>query len=528
MTDRNILEQIEKLIDIGIALSNERDSEILLEKILFCAKSITGADGGTLYRIEGDHIVTAIIHSESLKLYFGGTSGKRVNLAKLPLYLDDGSVNLGHVVCSSYHNKSVVNIADVYLTSDDFDFSGPKEFDRQYNYRTRSLLTVPLKNHKDDVIGVLQLINALESASGTVVGFNDISQKMTTAMAAQAAIVLTQQQLIFELEKLFQSLVKLVATAIDQKSPYTGAHSRRVPALTMMLAEAVHEIDYGCFKDFKLSDEDRNELEVAAWLHDCGKITTPEFVMDKATKLETIFDRIELIETRFEILKRDQEILLLKQKVAAMEAGQAWHRQLEDEFHQSINRIEADLVFIRRANFGSESMSADDQARIRALSSLSWRLGGKTLPLLLDDEVYNLSILRGTLTKEEREIINSHIIATIAMLKAIEFPKHLKNVPEFAGGHHERMDGQGYPNGLRREQMSVQARMMGIADVFEALMDPDRPYKNGKKLSEALAILKNMKENGHIDPDLYEVFIEKKIYKKYADEFVATEQIDLA
>lgn len=528
MTDQNILEQIEKIIDIGIALSNEHDAEILLEKILLCAKSITGADGGTLYRIEGDHIVTAIIHSDSLKIFLGGSSGKQVNMVKAPLYLEDNSLNLSHVVCLSYHNKCVVNISDVYLAAENFDFSGPKEFDRQYNYRTKSLLTIPLKNYKDDVIGVLQLINALEPVSGKVIGFNDISQKMTTAMAAHAAIVLTQQQLIFELEKLFQSLVKLIATAIDQKSPYTGAHSRRVPALTMMLAEAVHEIDHGCFKDFKLKDVDRNELEVAAWLHDCGKITTPEYVMDKATKLETIFDRIELIETRFEILKRDKEIILLKQRIEAMESGQSWDRQLEKEYHQSIQQIEADLDFIRYANIGSESMSDEDQARIRFLSGLCWRLGNETLPLLSDDEVYNLSILHGTLTKEEREIIKSHIVSTISMLNAIEFPKHLKNVPEFAGGHHERMDGKGYPNGLRREQMSVQARIMGLADIFEALMDPDRPYKKGKKLSEALAILRNMKDHGHVDPDLFDVFMEKKIYRKYADEYVAVEQIDVS
>ncbi|CAG1022512.1 Cyclic di-GMP phosphodiesterase [Methylococcales bacterium] len=527
MSDRGIIQQIDKLIDIGIALSNERDKEILLEKILLSAKAITGADGGSLYRIEGSDICAAIIHSDGLKIHLGGCSGMPVKMAKVPLYLDNGAINLSHVVSYAYHSQRAVNIPDVYDPNDDFDFSGPREFDQTYHYRTKSLLTIPLKNHKDDVIGVLQLINAMDSETGQVIEFDDISQKMTTAMASQAAIVLTQQQLIGDLEKLFQSLVKLVATAIDQKSPYTGAHSRRVPVITMMLAEAVHEIDHGCFKDFCLSDADRYELEIASWLHDCGKITTPEFVMDKSTKLETIFDRIELIETRFEIVKRDLEIEKLKRQVAAIENGVALDEEVERHFQRQIAQLEDDLAFIRRVNIGAEFMSEQDQARIKALSSQVCRFGQQDRPLLSDDEAYNLSISRGTLTQEERQVINHHIVATIEMLKTIDFPKHLKNVPEFAGGHHERMDGKGYPNGLRREQMSVQARIMGIADIFEALMDSDRPYKKGKRLSEALSILKNMKENGHIDPDLYDVFMEKKVYKAYADNYVPAEQIDV-
>jgi HD-GYP domain-containing protein (c-di-GMP phosphodiesterase class II) len=527
MSDQTVIEQLEKLIDIGIALSNENNGDTLLEKILLYAKSLTGADGGTLYRIEGDSIQIAIIHSESLNLHLGGSSGQQVTLGKVPLYLSDGSNNLSNIVCYSYHHKTPVNVQDVYVANEHFDFSGPKQFDGQYQYRTKSLLTIPLMNHKSEVIGVLQLINARSPQTGETVEFDVISEKMATAMASQAAIVLTQQQLIDDLENLFQSLIKLIATAIDQKSPYTGAHSRRVPVLTMMLAEAVHETQHGCFKDFSLTDADRYELEIAAWLHDCGKITTPEFVMDKSTKLQTIFDRIALIETRFEVLKRDKEIAMLKQKLACLENEQPWDKQMDQQFCQSIAQIEDDLAFLKQSNVGAESMSAEDQARVQVLTRSSWEMGNQTLPVLTDDEVHNLTIPRGTLTFEERQIINNHIVATIAMLNSIEFPRHLKNVPEYAGGHHERMDGKGYPLGLRREQMSVQARIMGIADIFEALMDNDRPYKKGKPLSEALAILKNMKDNGHIDPDLYDVFMEKKIYKTYADHYVAAEQIDM-
>ena len=195
---------------------------------------------------------------------------------------------------------------------------------------------------------------------------------------------------------------------------------------------------------------------------------------------------------------------------------------------ENIARLEADLAFVKRANVGAEFMSEQDQARIHAIAEQVWCMGGgQNMSLLSDDEVYNLCVARGNLTKEERDVINHHVVATIDMLKTIDFPKHLKNVPEFAGGHHERMDGKGYPRGLRREQMSVQARIMGIADIFEALMDSGRPYKKAQKLSEALAILKNMKENGHVDPDLYDVFIQKKVYKQYAEQYLPAEQIDV-
>ena len=527
MSNINILKQIDMLADISIALSAERDLDILLEKILLCAKSISSADGGSLYQIENGCIVAKIIHSDSLKIHLGGSSRRAINLPKIALFLENQEIDYSHVVCYSYHTRSVVNIQDVYDQDAQFDFSGPKEFDRHYHYHTKSLLTIPLKNHKDEVIGVLQLVNALTPDTGEIIAFDAVAQKLTMAMAAQAAVALTQQQLILDLEKLFQSLVKLVATAIDQKSPYTGAHSRRVPILTMMIADAVHDQPDGYFKDFKLSSVDRNELEVAAWLHDCGKITTPEYVMDKATKLETIFDRIELIETRFEVLKRDLEISFLRNKIQALEQGLPWQAQDEQILTEKIAQIEADLTFIKHCNIGAESMTEADQARIRALAQSRWQLAGREQPLLTNDEIQNLCIYRGTLTDEERKVINHHIIATIDMLEAIDFPSYLKKVPEFAGGHHERMDGKGYPKGLRREQMSVQARIMGLADVFEALMDTDRPYKKGKKLSEALAILQNMKDTGHIDPDLHDVFMANKIYKKYADLYVDPDQVDL-
>jgi response regulator RpfG family c-di-GMP phosphodiesterase len=277
-----------------------------------------------------------------------------------------------------------------------------------------------------------------------------------------------------------------------------------------------------------MSDKDRYELKIAGLLHDCGKITTPVHVVDKATKLQTIYDRIELVATRFEALKREAEIEMLRAKLKALEVhDEASARRAEEAFAAKIRQYDDDREFLRRTNIGSERMRAEDQARVSQIARYTWRNErGEAERFLTHDEEDNLNIAYGTLNSAEREIINHHIEATIKMLEALPWPRHLVNVPEYAGGHHERMDGKGYPKGLTREQMSVQARVMGIADIFEALTARDRPYKPGKTLSESLAILGRFKENGHIDPDLFDVFVRNKVYLRYALEFLDPEQID--
>ena len=520
-----IISKIEKLTDIGIALSVEKDISKLLETILLGAKSITNADGGTIYRVDGDIIKTEIIHSDSRtnSLRNGGTP---ISIPNIPLYLENGQPNLMNVVCYSYHNNKTINIVDAYDAAC-FDFTGTRAFDKENNYRSKSFLSIPLTNHQGEIIGILQLINAISHETKEIISFDSLAQRFAEALASHAATVLTKQQLVTDLENMFESLVKLIATAIDKKSPYTGGHCRRVPELTSMLAEAAHDTDQGYLRDFRLKDTDRYELNIAGWLHDCGKIITPEHVIDKATKLETIFDRIHLLETRFEVLKRDQEIVYLKQQLAAQQEKSDPSPELQQAFQENIAQLNNALTFIRTCNTGGEAMTDEDFARLQALKKLTWLLNDVPVPLLSDDEADNLSIFRGTLTTEERKIINNHIIVTISMLEAIKFPKHLQNVVEYAGCHHERIDGKGYPKGLCREQMSIPARAMAIADIFEALTAKDRPYKLGKKLSEAFVILKAMKEEQHIDPDLYDVFIEKKIYKKYADKFLDDFQNDM-
>jgi HD-GYP domain-containing protein (c-di-GMP phosphodiesterase class II) len=410
--------------------------------------------------------------------------------------------------------------------ADVFNFSGMVKFDQLRNYHTQSILTVPMSDHEGELVGVLQLINAKDADSGGIHAFSQTDQRFIEALAAQAAVALTHQRLIAQLEELLEALVNLINIGIDEKSPYTGRHCQFVPELTMMLAEAVHNTETGPLAAFRMNDGDRKELWLAGLLHDCGKITTPVHVVDKATKLETIFDRIAVIDTRFEVLLRDAEIAALKRKLAAG-GDAAAIAAIDTELAQLQATLREERDFIRYANIGGEGMKAEDQERVRQIGQRRWTgPDGAEQDFFDADELMNLTIKFGTLTEAERKIINNHISMSIRMLESLPWPKHLKNVPEYAGGHHERMDGKGYPRGLTKEQMSIQARLMAIADIFEALTAKDRPYKKGKMLSESLRILGHFSLNGHIDPDLFDIFIRSKIYMQFALKNMDEKQID--
>ena len=525
--------QISNMSAIGLALSKEKDMDKLLEMILLEAKRISNADGGTLYMMTDDQrLKFSIMITDSLNIHMGGTSGKEIPFYPVKLYMDDGQQNKTMIAANAGLTGDTINIPDAYKAKG-FDFAGTKAFDEKTGYRSKSFLTVPLKNHEDEIIGVLQLLNAQDIKTKEVIPFSDSVQKSVEALSSQAAVAITNKNLIKDLEVLFESFIKLIASAIDAKSPYTGGHCSRVPEITMMLAESVNEINDGPFAGIQFTDKEMYELKIAAWLHDCGKVATPEAVVDKGTKLETIYDRIHTVATRFEVLKRDEEIKYLKKQLKIQKDDSLIENQKKEALKKArtlylkrIKQQEDDKSFIEESNIGGEFMSQDRKDRVNKIASYRWKDNGSPKPFFSKDEIYNLCISRGTLTPEERKIINDHIVVTIDMLEQLPYPKHLRNVPEFAGGHHEKLDGTGYPKGLNHSEMSVQAKIMAIADIFEALTARDRPYKKGKTLSQAMRILGFMKNDAHIDTELFEVFVQEKIYLKYAEAFLNPEQID--
>ena len=525
--------QISNMSAIGLALSKEKDMDKLLEMILLEAKRIANADGGTLYMMTDDQrLKFTIMITDSLNIHMGGTSGKEIPFYPVKLYMDDGQPNKTMIAANAGLTGDTINIPDAY-TAKGFDFSGTKAFDEKTGYRSKSFLTVPLKNHEAEIIGVLQLLNAQDVKTKKVISFSDSVQISVEALSSQAAVVITNKNLIKDLEILFESFIKLIASAIDAKSPYTGGHCARVPEITLMLAKSVNEINDGPFAGVQFTDKEMYELKIAAWLHDCGKVTTPEAVVDKGTKLETIYDRIHTVATRFEVLRRDEEIKYLKKQLKIQKDDSLIENEKKEALKKArslylkrIKQQEDDKSFIEESNVGGEFMSQDRKDRVNKIASYRWKDNGSPKPFFSEDEVYNLCISRGTLTPEERKIINDHIVVTIDMLEQLPYPKHLRNVPEFAGGHHEKLDGTGYPKGLNHSEMSVQAKIMAIADIFEALTARDRPYKKGKTLSQAMRILGFMKNDAHIDTELFEVFVQEKIYLKYAEAFLNPEQID--
>ena len=525
----NIPDLLRELNEIGIALSAEKDHDRLLELILVKAMDITNSDGGTLYVCTNEKSLKfEILHNHSLAVHKGGTSGEEILLPPISLYDDEGNTNNKMVAAYAVNSAQTVNIEDAY-TNEDFDFSGTRNFDKKMGYRSTSFLTVPMTNYEHDIIGVLQLINTIDKNTNKIISFSALDQQLIESLASQAAVTITNKTLINAQKNLFDSFIQLIATAIDEKSPYTAKHCRRVPVITDMLADATNKIDRGPLKDFSMNDNEMYELNVAAWLHDCGKITTPEYVVDKSTKLETIFDRINLVDIRFEVLKRDAVITALKAIIKENKDCDDIDKELENNsaLKNRLKELDDERIEIEKYNIGGESLLDNDLKRIKELSENVYENSvGESVHLLNDNEVENLQISRGTLNRKEREIINNHVSMTIKMLESLPYPKHLKNVPEFAGCHHEKMDGTGYPNKLKGNQMSIPARMIAIADIFEALTAGDRPYKKGMSLSRALKILGRMKLENHIDPDLFDVFIDKKIYLIYAKEHLNEDQID--
>jgi HD-GYP domain-containing protein (c-di-GMP phosphodiesterase class II) len=530
LTEPQLISLFKQLTGIGISLSAEKNYDRLLEIILIKAKDMTHADGGTIYTLtEENTLKFEIMMTSSLGIHIGALSHEKNTFDDLPLFDTEGNPNTHMIATSAALSDKTIVINDEY-TNEQYDLSSSKMFDKKTGYHTKSLLTVPMTNHLNEVIGVLQLVNRLEPGTNKLIPFSKLDQHIVESLASQAAVIITNRTLSTAQKQLFDSLIQLIAKTIDEKSHETANHCRRVPIITKMLAEATCHIDIGPLKDFNMTEDEKYELEVAAWLHDCGKITTPEAVVNKATKLQGIIDGIELIDTRFEVLKRDAIIDALVTKLKQVTDKDI--NSLDDEVVQNkLDQIVRDRDVIRGSNIGSEHMRPETLEAIKEISKRQWVApSGKVENFLSEAEIEQLSITHGTLSSKERDIINNHVSVTIKILESLPYPKNLKNVPFLAGCHHERMNGTGYPRRLTKDQMPLQARMIAIADVFEALTAADRPYKKSMPLSEVLVILGRMKEDNHIDPDLFDVFMHAKIYEQFATQYLdhdALTSIDL-
>lgn len=559
-------DKLQSLVNIGLGLASQRDREALLHQILFSGKRLSGADAATLFLLGEGQVLRFALRSKD----------DRLPTMELPLYdPETGQPNERYVAVYAALRKETVRIDDA-ASETFFDMSGAKRFEAETGYRTQSMLSVPLVAASGDALGVLQLMNAIDPATGRIQPFEPELVHFVEALAAQAALAMENQRLLHEQRAMLDAMIRLIAGAIDAKSAYTGGHCERVPELALMLAEEASKTVTGPLAEFRFADEDAwREFRIGAWLHDCGKVTTPEYVVDKATKLETIYNRIHEVRTRFEVLWRDAEIARLEAVLGGADPAAA-----EAAMRARQASLQEDFAFVAGCNIGGEQMEPGQAERIARIAAETWirhfddRLGlsrGEMerraatpatpppavehlladqawhrvpraeaesyddrhrfqidVPELLYDfgEVYNLCVPYGTLTAEERFKINEHIIQTIVMLENLPLPKSMARVPEYAGTHHETLAGTGYPRKLFAGQLSVPARIMAISDIFEALTAADRPYKEAKNLSESVAILASFAERGQIDPDLFRLFLSSGVYLRYAVRYLRPEQID--
>ncbi len=504
--------KFKKIMKINLELSSELNKDKLFEMIVNLTRELTHCEAGTLYILSKDRKYLDFKIIQNSKIEINHSLMQEDSIWKsLPLYLDNGDENKNMVAVISALENRIINIEDVY-NNKTYDFEGTKEFDKKSGYKSKSMLVIPLTDHENDLIGVLQLINKTK-ISNTIIPFDHEDEEILKSLGSQAAMALTNSFLINNLEEFLNAFVETIAHAIDAKSEHTRKHITKVAKIANYIADAINK-DESIYKDIKYSENDFRQIELAALMHDVGKISMPETVIDKSTKLETMMDRIELIKERIEILKRDKEIEYLKNQIS------------KDQYESYISQFEKDLVFLQKTNIGGEFMDDEDIQRVEKLANLKYKKNGIETSLLNEDEIKNLSIRKGTLSEKEKEIMNNHAQLTLDMLSNLPFPKKYNKVLDIASNHHEKLNGKGYPRGLNEKDLSLEDRIMILADIFEALTANDRPYKKGKKLSEVFNILSTMANNKEIDSNLLRFFYENEVLIKYANEELEASQID--
>lgn len=496
-----ILESVEDILNIGIALSSEKNKNKLLEMIVSEARRITNADGGTLYLCEGNHLTFRIMQNETMNTFQGG-QGEEITIPPLPLKMENVSA-----YAAITHQS--VNIPNVYQ-AEQFDFSGPKKFDEATGYHTLSMLVIPLENHEEEVIGVLQLINARDENKKPI-PFAIHFDKVISSLASQAAIFLTNMNLLNDIENLFNSFVEVMATAIDSRTPYNANHTRRVALLAGELAKAVNRTAEGKWAEAYFNEDEVAQLVMAGWLHDIGKITTPLEVMNKATRIEK---NLELVMQRFDYIYSSTKARYLEKKLALMEANeQKALEELENWWKEESAFIEYAREFVLKVDNPGTFVDKETVEKIYEIASRTFiDHFNVEQPWLRKEEVICLSVSKGTLTSEERQIMEDHVVLTGKMLEKIPFTKKLRNVPFFAAIHHEHLNGNGYPNGLAGDEIPIEGRILALVDVFDALTASDRPYKKALPLEQALKILGFMVKDGELDGDLLEIFINDRLW----------------
>ena len=529
--------EISDLTAIGKALGTGKDIHTLLEMILSIARRLTHADGGTLYLVDkkNRYLTFHVMFNDSLNIKESGTTTR---MPHVNLYLEDGSPNLSNISSHAYHTGEIVNIRDVYQTRV-FQFDGTRKFDRALNYKSRSMVVIPMKNHEDRIIGILQLINAIEPASKKIIPFGRDVQEKAAALANQASVILTQQKLIHEMKDLFEAFIQAIAVSIDEKSKHTGGHVQRVTELCLLIAEQINR-DQTDFKDVYLTEEQIDELRIAALMHDTGKITTPDHIINKATRLETVYDRFELIKTRWDLFKINKKLKAAQAKLAILDPSAASNRhvthnrqtkrqflRIDQECQRQIDKLDRQLSCLSKINTSRSGLSDDQLHELTDIYNQSETVFDKRTPYLTPGEYEFLSVAKGTLTSEERSIVNSHASITEKMLSKLPWPQKLSNVPVIAGAHHEKLDGTGYPKQRNKADLNLQARILAISDIFEALSARDRPYKKPLSLSQTRIILEKMGEKGLLDNRIITLLFSTQIHQTYARTHLCGDQMDL-
>ncbi|MCF7858627.1 MAG: HD domain-containing protein [Candidatus Cloacimonetes bacterium] len=508
-----LIRQIKALTNIGIAISGEKDINNFFKLVLDEAMRFTNADGGTIYTLSEDkqHLDFKIICTKSKKLNLG--IADTAKWPSVPLYANDGRKTYKNFASYVAHSGKANTVKDAYHQNI-FDNSGTKNYDKNNEYHSKSMAAIPMKDHEDQLLGVIQLINAYDD-KGNITDFTEEHVTMLSSLASQSAIAYSNKKLIESLEQLLYQFIKSIAAAIDRKSKYTGDHIKRVASLSEMLSKEVNS-DTQFFKDVNYSADELQEISMAGWMHDIGKITTPIYIRDKAKKLETILDRIEMIKVRFELIfaliKKDLEYTNDDKK--------------KEKLRLLYKKLEDDKVFITKINTGEEFMKDEYLSRINEIYNFRYSSGGQKYNLISANEKENLSIRKGTLLASELKKMQEHALVSYEMLTELTYPKKLKNVSLYAASHHEKLNGKGYPFQKTAKDLPLQARIIAIADLYEALTASDRPYKDGKPLTETLKIMAFMVKDGEIDKDLFLLLLESKLYFKYAKLFLKPKQID--